>query len=68
MTSIEIDKVLIPGNHLLLVLAVIEVVCIKTNDNSGMLLMVFTLLVTPEEKALLQGVLPRPLRKIGNLF
>ena len=58
-----IDKVLIPGDCLLPVLAVIEVVCTIENMNSGMLLMVFTLLVTPEAKALLSGVLPRPLKE-----
>ena len=63
-----IDRILIPEDHLLPVLAVIEVVCTKENMNSGMLLMVFTLLVTPEEKALLLGALPRLLIKIGILF
>ena len=64
----EIDRILIPEDHLLPVLAVIEVVCTKENKSSGMLLMVFTLLVMPEERALLLGAQPKLLMKIGVLF
>ena len=62
----KIDKGLLPDSHLLLVLAVTEVVCIKENVSSGMLLIVFTLQVTPEGRAPLLGVQPRPLKSLPN--